>query len=166
MFREDNTGFINFPASGNEIVIVDSGKTLVYIVCFDILKKYKHTKLENINLFSPGIFVSDDVVARPSENMDSVTFENLIENQKQQENYDAMYFPNNTGDEFWRKQMSIDFISAICVGWANMTYEYRNDIKFWNASFRDLTHEGKNLYYGMKKLHNSKEVRILTFNTN
>jgi len=34
----------------------------------------------------------------------------------------------------------------------------------WKATYRDLTEEGKKLYYSMKKLHNNKEVRILTFN--
>ena len=166
MFKEDNTGFINFPITNNEIVAIDSGKTLVYIVAFDIKKKYRHTKLENINLFSPGIFVSDDVIARPHVNLETISLENLIEEQKQQDKYDSMYFPNSLSDEFWRKQMSIDFISSVCVGWSNQTFEYRDDIKFWNATFKDLTNNGKNLYYSLKKLHNSKEVRILTFNTN
>ena len=77
-----------------------------------------------------------------------------------------MYFPNFDSTEFWKKQMSINLISVVCVGWSNQSFEYRNDIKFWNATFRDLTPEGKNLYYSIKKLHNNKEVRILTFNTN
>ena len=34
----------------------------------------------------------------------------------------------------------------------------------WICTFRDLTNEGQKLYYSIKKLHNNKEVRILTFN--
>ena len=34
----------------------------------------------------------------------------------------------------------------------------------WTASFDSLTNEGKKLYYSLRKLHNNKEVRILTFN--
>ena len=56
------------------------------------------------------------------------------------------------------------FISIVCIGWHNQTFQYANGTKLWSASFRDLTNEGKRLYYSIKKLHNNKEVRILTFN--
>ena len=163
MINEDNTGFINFPFTDKKLVTIDTGSTLVYIVVFD---PNKESNLENINLFLPGIFVSDDVVSRPLVDKEFFDLENLIEDNTEQNNYDAMYFPNIVSDEFWKRQMSINFISTVCVGWSNQTYEYRNEIKFWNASFKDLTNEGRNLYYGLKKLHNNKEVRILTFNTN
>jgi len=167
MFQEDNTGFINFPYNSNDISVIDSGKTLVYIVSFDIFKRGKKTsKMENLNLFSPGVFVSDDVIARPQVNLEVNSLDSLIDTHKAQDNYDQMYFPNFNSEEFWKKQMSINLVSAVCVGWANQSFEYKNDIKFWNATFRDLTPEGRNLYYSLKKLHNNKEVRILTFSTN
>ena len=53
--------------------------------------------------------------------------------------------------------------SSICIGWSDFIYDYR-DGNNWFATFKDLTHEGKKLYYSIKKLHNNKEVRILTFN--
>ena len=47
MFIEDNTGFINFPVQNSaEIATIDSGKTLVYIVCFDVFRKNKISKIK------------------------------------------------------------------------------------------------------------------------
>ena len=167
MFKEDNTGFINFPNTNNEIVAVDTGKTLVYLVCFEAHPKEGDTsRFDNINIFLPGIFVSDDVVARPAVNLDAVDLDSLIDDNNEQTNYDLMYFPNAESNDAWKRQMSINLISSVCIGWSNQTFEYRNNIKFWNATFKDLTHEGRNLYYSIKKLHNNKEVRILTFTTN
>ena len=62
------------------------------------------------------------------------------------------------------KHKSINFISCICIGWADLTYETAKEGKPWVATYRDLTNEGSRLYYAIKKLHNNKEVRILTFN--
>jgi len=166
MFNEDNTGFINFPLNSPKIATVETGKTLVYIVAFDIYKRNSDSKMANVNLFAPGIFVSDDVIARPPIDIESKSLDSFIDAHKAQDNYDSMYFPNFNSEEEWKKQMSIDLISSICIGWCNYSFEHRDDIKFWNATFRDLTPEGKNLYYSIKKLHNNKEVRIITFNTN
>lgn len=164
MFREDNTGFVNFPYTTNKLTAIDSGCTLVYIVAFETDKE--HTNLGNVSLFSPGVFVADDMIARPPIELDSVDLENLIESNVDQNNYDSMYFPNLESAEPLKRQMSINLISSVCVGWSNQTYEYKDEIRFWNATFKDLTYEGRNLYYALKKLHNSKEVRILTFYTN
>jgi hypothetical protein len=167
MFNEDNSGFINFPMEHPKIASIDSGKTLVYIVVYDPYKrKVRDSKMENINLFSPGVFVSDDVIARPPIHTDEGSLDELIDAHKEQNTYDSMYFPNFSSDVEWKRQMSINLVSSICVGWSNYSFEFRNDIRFWNATFKDLTNEGKNLYYSIKKLHNNKEVRILTFSTN
>jgi hypothetical protein len=169
MFNEDNNGFVNFPITNNKLVAIDSGTTMVYIVAFEPPQgpaKNKTPNLGNLNLFLPGIFIADDVMARPPMDMDSVSLERLIENNTEQNNYDSMYFPNLVSDEYLKRQMSVDLISSICIGWANQTFEFRDEIRFWNACFKDLSYEGRNLYYGLKKLHNQKEVRILTFNTN
>jgi hypothetical protein len=167
MFKEDNSGFINFPATSSHIVAVDSGKTLVYLVCFDPCEYGEDvSRMDNINLFSPGVFVSDDVTARPVHSASIKSLDSLVESTTEQNMYDSMYFPNFESIESWKRQMSINLISAVCIGWCNYTYEYRNDIRFWNATFKDLTYEGRNLYYSMKKLHNNKELRILTFSTN
>lgn len=164
MFNEDNTGYVNFPNERNKnITLIDSGKTLVYIVAFDY---DKNSKFSNVNLFLPGIFVSDDVVARPESSIKSITLDELIDSQVEQEKYDMMYFPNMNTDDSWRRLMSMNLVSVICVGWSNNSYEYNNKISFWNASYTELTNEGTKLYYSIKKLHNTKEVRILTFNIN
>jgi hypothetical protein len=73
------------------------------------------------------------------------------------------YFPDISSLEDLKSKKSINLVSAICIGWNNLTYQYRDD-RQWFASFRDLTNEGRRLYYSIKKLHNTKEVRILTFN--
>jgi hypothetical protein len=59
--------------------------------------------------------------------------------------------------------MSIPMTTCICIGWSEHTFDIKDDLGFWSASFRDLTNEGRKLYYSIKKLHNNKEVRILTF---
>jgi hypothetical protein len=63
-----------------------------------------------------------------------------------------------------KKLLSIPMTTCICMGWSEFTFDIKDDLGFWNASFRDLTNEGRKLYYSIKKLHNNKEVRILTFN--
>jgi hypothetical protein len=68
------------------------------------------------------------------------------------------------GTDVMNKVLSIPMTTAICVGWSDCSYELRNEIGFWNATFDDLTNEGKKLYYSIRKLHNNKEIRILTFN--
>jgi hypothetical protein len=166
MFNEDNSGYIYFPIDNKKINTIDTGKTLVYLIVFDPVKKTKDSKMENINLFSPGVFVSDDVMTRPPIKLNNTSLDSLIESDREQQEYDALYFPYLGSEEELKRQMSINLVSAICIGWSNSSFEVKNSIRFWNASFRDLTTEGRNLYYSIKKLHNNKEVRILTFSTN
>jgi len=59
---------------------------------------------------------------------------------------------------------SITLTTCVCVGWSDFTFEKYGDD--WYASFRDLSNDGRNLYYSLRKLHNNKEVRILTFKKN
>ena len=169
MFKEDNTGFIDFPVPDGKLSATDAGCTLVYLVAFEAPKNKEKdvSKIGNISMILPGIFVSDDVISRPEIYLDT-TLDDLIDSQTEQNDYDSMYFPNLTSEIEWKRQYSIEFITSICIGWCNNTFEYKEDTdsRLWSASFKDLTHEGKNLYYGVKKLHNNKEVRLLTFNTN
>ncbi len=164
MRNEDNSGFVHFPTSSKIFTRLDTGKTLVYISIFDISDlSNKPYQLSNIHLFMPGSFVSDDVIQRPIVKS-QMTIDDLIEDQISNDQYDKIYFPNFSGKEEMRKIMSIPMTSCICVGWSDFTFELKEDIGFWNATFRDLSNEGRKLYYSMKKLHNTKEVRILTFN--
>ncbi len=73
---------------------------------------------------------------------------------------DKIYFPNIEDDI----PVSIPITTSICLGWNENSFESREKNTSWVANFRDLTHEGKKIYYSIKKLHNNKEVRILTFN--
>ena len=165
MLREDNTGCVNFPSQNNQhIVKMDTGKTFVYIVAFDPQDMGDTPyELSNIHLFMPGSFVGDDMMQRPQVKSMKMSIDELIEDQKSNDEYDSMYFPSFS-KEGVEKIMSISMMSCVCIGWSEYTYELKNNIGFWFASFRDLTNEGRKLYYSMKKLHNTKEVRILTFN--
>ena len=162
MYNEDNSGFVVFPIPGREITRIDSGKTLVYIVAFEVSQE--GDSMSNINIFQPGIFVSDDLTTRPSVNRTSDSISEVIKTNQEQDFYDSLYFPKRSSIEDWKRNMSVDLISVVCLGWSNFTYEHNSEIKFWNAGFKDLTNEGKKLYYSMRKLHNNKEIRILTFN--
>ena len=168
--REDNTGFINFPnQANNHIIRTNSGKTYIYIVVFDPQDLTDNPyELSNIHLLMPGTFVADDMMQRPQSKNTQMSIDDLIDNQVDNNRYDNTYFPKKhemdliiSDDE---RKTSIPMISCICVGWSEYTYEIKDHIGFWFASFRDLTNEGRKLYYSMKKLNNTKEVRILTFN--
>ncbi len=156
LILENDTGYINFPNQKN-IDKID-GSTLVYLIIFDVTP----TPIANINLFKPGMFISDDVLSRTYiKNIN--TLEDVISHNTQNDWYEKIYFPNTKLND-WKKMMSFDLISCICIGWSNYTYEYNDQVKFWHANFNNLTTEGKKLYYLIKKLHNNKECRIMTFN--
>ena len=142
LIKEDNNGFINFP---NDVKIFDilQSKTLVYLVAFDSSDLNGKYILSNINITSPSNYLIDDVTQEPII---------VVEGEKEV----GGYFRN-------ADLISIPLTSCICIGWSNNTFISKEG-KSWFASFRDLTSEGRKLYYSMKKLHNNKEVRILTFN--
>ena len=165
ILNEDNSGYIHFPMANKIFTRLDTGKTLVYIIAFDTSDLgNKPYRLSNTHLFMPGSFVSDDISQRPDIKGTQMSIDDLIKDQIENDEYDSTYFPNFNGKEEFRKIMSIPLTSCICVGWSEFTFEIKDNIGFWNATFRDLTNEGRKLYYSMKKLHNNKEVRILTFN--
>ena len=151
IFQEDNNGFIMFPY-GNLFSITENEKTLIYLVAFE---PRKPGIISNVNITLPGDFVADDVIDRVHIKDD------VIENLSCQSQYDNIYFPNDEDDV--KRMTSMSLVSCICVGWSESSYEFRDGTP-WKATYRDLTHEGKKLYYSMKKLHNNKEIRILTFN--
>lgn len=146
-FNEDNNGFVFFPLEGPKINVINDNKTIVYLVAFEITNN--KSPLSSIVINLPGDFVSDDVIERSILN-------DVVKNDVMKNEYDSIYFPNN-------KVTSISLVSATTIGWSDNAYEFKNGYP-WRATFRDLTEEGKKLYYSMKKLHNNKEIRILTFN--
>lgn len=153
MFRtEDNSGFVIFPYSiNNGKINVIQSRTLVYLIAFE----NKPSLLSNIRVVLPGDFVSDDIIDRRQLN-------DIIKNGEEKQEFDKYYFPNIDSNESNRLN-SIRIVSSVCIGWSDNGYEFI-DGNPWRASFRDLTEEGRKLYYSIKKLHNNKEVRILTFN--
>ncbi len=162
MLREDNNGFINFPFDGKNYIRTDIGKTLVYLVAFDTQDiSNKPYILSNNRIILPGNFVSDDITQRPKIKTNQLTIDDLVQHQLKNNDYDKIYFPNVIEDE---TPISIPITTSICLGWNENSFEMRETNTPWIANFRDLTHEGKKLYYSIKKLHNNKEVRILTFN--
>lgn len=161
MLREDNSGFVHFPAPDKMINRLETGKTFVYLVAFDAQDVTNNAyELSNLRLLKQGNFVSDDISARMRMKIDNMSIDELIKNKLKDDEYDNNYFPNKNKERL----LSIPLTTCICMGWSEFTFEIKNDLGFWNASFRDLTNEGRKLYYSIKKLHNNKEVRILTFN--
>ena len=136
MLREDNSGFVRFPLPDININRIENNdKTFIYIVVFDSEDVTNSPYiLSNLRLMNPGKFISDDI---SSKNID-------------------IYFADS-------EKRSIPLTTCICVGWSENTFEYK-DGSDYIFSFKDLTNEGRKLYYSIKKLHNNKEVRILTFN--
>jgi len=154
MLKEDNNGFVNFPVTGRYFDRMNDGKTFVYIVAFDSQDFINDAyELSNVSLNLVGNFVADDISIRSKESYKEALSES-----------DEKYFPNKlirNNDEF---MSSIPLTTCICVGWLNSSIYVKEEELPWCASFRDLTNEGRKLYYSIKKLHNTKEVRILTFN--
>lgn len=111
-----------------------NGKTLVYLVAFDEDSNYI---LSNNQLNMPGKYMTDDITGR------CVSLHSEFEEEG--ENLSSM-----------------SVVTSICLGWLNLSMKREDE--YWYATFRDLTNEGRKLYYSIKKLHNNKEVRILTFN--
>jgi hypothetical protein len=150
MLLEDNNGFINFPNAG-EIFNREDSKTLVYIVAFDANYLNKKYILSNVSLLLRTKYVIDDVTGSVYD----LSFSEEIEGD---------YFIDSYIDNGLEILKSIPMVSSVCVGWNDHSFSLREGGRPWYATFRDLTNEGRKLYYSMKKLHNNKEVRILTIN--
>lgn len=140
--REDNNGFVQFPFMESGLNRSD-GKTLVYIVAFDEDEEYI---LSNTLLNLPGDYVTDDISGKCMSILND------------EEEGDLLNFLRVEKDEV----SSFPLVTSVCIGWYN--FSIMKDNEYWYANFRDLTNEGRKLYYSIKKLHNDKEVRILTFN--
>ena len=147
----DLTGFVNFPhLSTKSIKPVDSGLTHVYLISFD--DNYEQMS-QSINQI--GNFCGDDVSPKqynPFKN----SLEETIENLKNTKVISKEFYFGDSGQ--------FNVISSILIGWSKYSYEYIDRVDPWCCTFRDLSQEGRKMYYSMKKLHNDSEIRILTFN--
>jgi hypothetical protein len=138
---------------------IEGYKTFIYLVAFDVTDmSNKEYILSNNRLNLKGTLVSDDISIRNNYKKDN-SLDYLIENQLKDNEYERRYFPNNIGGLV----NSIPLTTSICLGWSDYSYDFKDGAE-WICTFRDLTSEGRKLYYSIKKLHNNKEVRILTFN--
>jgi hypothetical protein len=156
--REDNCGFVDFPIPGKFIERVDGQKTFIYVVAFDVVDfTNKNYILSNLKMKLVGSLVSDDVSVRKKQ-INNGTLEDMVESQIDINEFESRYFPNHKDE-----QESFPLTSAVCIGWNENSFEFK-DGSSWICTFRDLTYEGQKLYYSLKKLHNNKEIRILTFN--
>lgn len=138
MFIEDNNGFVNLPIQDDRYNIINKSKTMIYIIVFhpNDISNNRYV-LSNININNKELkLIGDDFNGHIDE---------------------SNYFDIDN--------KSISLSGAICVGWFDKVFIDKKNKKPWIANFRTLSHEGKKLYYSMKKLHNQKEVRILTFVT-
>jgi len=145
----DLTGFVNFP-NFRGVKKIDCGRTQVYLVA------YSGTD-HGIEFHKPGNFSGDDVTIRKSFMTTDKKIEDVVKEITEEEGYmvDSIFF---------RDSNLIKLDSCVLLGWSNFTYEHIERIDPWCCTFRDLTNEGRKLYYSLKKLHNDSEIRILTFN--
>jgi hypothetical protein len=144
------TGFVNFPHhAAKSIKPVDTGQTMVYLVAFSENVEQMVMELPLI-----GSFAGDDIT--PKNNYQFIDNQDIIDNLKNNQ--------ITSKDYYFSEDLPFKVISAILIGWSEYTYEYVDRIEPWSCTFRELTNEGKKLYYSMKKLHNDSEIRILTFN--
>lgn len=143
----DITGFVNFPhVERKDIKVSNSSQTLIYLIAMNMDRE-----MSNIKLQPSGIFLGDDISFQSPKVIDD-NLEKLIESLK------------SDTSSIIKEDKPINLLSAILIGWSNLNYTYKNDISPWICSFRDLTNEGRKLYYSIRKLHNESEVRLLTFN--
>lgn len=158
MLREDNNGFIIFPNDGKIFNRLETGKTFIYLIAFDPKDMTKQPyELSRVNIQQPGFFVSDDITNSHRGKNYKADIDEFIEDILKDNELGDRYFPTESALK------SINMTTAICIGWSDFTIETKTGDQ-WYANFRDLTHEGQKLYYSIKKLHNNKEIRILTFN--
>jgi hypothetical protein len=148
----DLTGFVNFPHfTARSVKRIDSGKTYVYLVAFDGNEDRLIQELKPV-----GIFCGDDVSPKSNIYTPGKDIESLIK--------EISEYENDTREFYFHNNEPFKVNSQILLGWSKFTYEYTDRVDQWCCSFRELTNEGKKLYYSMKKLHNNSEIRILTFN--
>jgi hypothetical protein len=146
----DLTGFVSFPHhTARSIKTLDCGSTSIYLIAFS---ESPEQMVQDIKLV--GNFAGDDVMPRSYPRL-STSIEDNIQNLK------SIY---NSQKDFYFSNNSFSVISQALIGWSKYSYEYTDRMDPWVCTFRELTNEGRKLYYSLKKLHNDAEIRLLTFN--
>ncbi len=142
----DITGFVTFPFNEFNLNTIDCGKTKVYLISFDSNSKINLPKFE-------GNLCGDDMNPIKSYNTSILNIDEAISCMNNEVDEDIIYLKEN-----------FKISSYILLGWSKYSYIYDDRIEPWVCSFKNLTTEGRKLYYSLKKLHNNSEIRILTFN--
>lgn len=144
----DITGFVRFPENNLDVIKSQSCSTLVYLLAMD----FDDNSSSNVLLDVNPIFWGDDISPKLDlPNTYTFTQEHIVS-----------VLRNHSID---RIDISKKVISSVLLGWSKFSYDFKTEFYPWICNFKDLTGEGKNLYYSFKKLHNEKEVRILTIKT-
>lgn len=144
----DITGFVKFPEDNFEIIKSQSCSTLVYLLALD----FSHNSISNVLMDVEPIFWGDDISPKLDLPHTYVFTQEHIVNVLKNHSIEKI-------------DISKKVISCVLLGWSKFSYDFKNEFYPWICNFKDLTHEGRNLYYSFKKLHNEKEVRILTIKT-
>lgn len=146
----DNTGFVNFPQSEKSIKGIDCGKTLVYLVALQ-------EGVANTNIQKIGNFCGDDILSKQNRLSIYSTIEDVISEINLESEIQEI-------EKFYFRNERIESVSSVLLGWSKFSWQYVDRLNPWCCGFRDLSNEGKKIYYSIKKLHNHSDIRILTFN--
>jgi hypothetical protein len=144
MNNYQDTGFVFFPREN--IRVLDTGKTFVYLVAIDCenIKDFSTVSVHN-----DGVYCGNDV-SNVHMSTETISLDDTIE---------IITFDKEDKNE----SKASGLISSVLLGWSPESYYY-NGINPWICGFNNLTEHGRRLYFSLKKLHNDKEIKILTFN--
>lgn len=146
----DLTGFVNFPYYRG-IKKIDCGRTQVYLVAFQENSDF------GIEFEKIGNYCGDDMSIGRTFITSGVEIDSVVKELTEEEGH-------MVEDSVFKNKSKIKLDACLLLGWSNFSYSFTDRIEPWRCNFRDLTNEGRKLYYSLKKLHNSSEIRILTFN--
>lgn len=145
--RNKMTGFVVFPENREDIKI-STMNTLVYLIAFDP----NLPELSNLKISVGADFCGDDFTTHQLRN-DKNT-KDIIESLKR-----------GSGNLIFNSGKSVNLISSCLIGWSDLSFTTKSNIDPWICTFRDLTNEGKKLYYSIRKLHNESDIRLITLNS-
>lgn len=147
----EDTGFVMFPHN-EEMRELDTGKTFVYLVAIEC----ENTKVfSTVTLGNDGVFCGSDVLSTTKISTENIPLEKTIEI--------VTFNPKEKGPTHLDLSQDRRLVSSVLLGWSELTY-YSNGTQPWICGYNELTEHGKRLYFSLKKLHNDKEIKILTFN--
>lgn len=142
------TGFVLFPSNREDIKVSTTSTTLVYLIAFNPISE----ELSNIRISVDGDFCGDDFSTHQSR-INSSSTKDIIESLKKE-----------SSNLLFKRGRSINLLSSSLVGWSDFSFTNKSNANPWVCTFKDLTNEGKKLYYSFRKLHNESDIRLITLN--